>query len=234
MSRRVILALKVGVHLLCLTPLLWLVRFCTSARVLLNADPVQFILHFTGDWAIYLLLGSLALSLLGKFTATASWLLPLHRLTGLYAFCYAMLHLATYFFVYSGYDFMAAFAGFHTGHSGALLAEWNAVAPGVFADLRQRPFLDVGLVGWVLLLGAAIPSPTFPRRAGGGQNGPHLRRLLSAATLAAVIHWCWFVRASVPPPEGRCIDALRNTTVSLFPEKEQRSPDPDGERQPQR
>jgi methionine sulfoxide reductase heme-binding subunit len=56
MSRRIIIARTVGVHLLCLAPLIWLVRFCTSARVFLNADPVKFIIHFTGDWAIYLLL----------------------------------------------------------------------------------------------------------------------------------------------------------------------------------
>jgi sulfoxide reductase heme-binding subunit YedZ len=208
MSRRVILALRVGVHLLCLAPLVWLVRFCTSARVFLTADPVQFIIHFTGDWALSILLASLAISLLGKLTETASWLVPFHRLTGFYAFFYATLHVATYFFIYSGYDFMAAFAGFHTGHPGALLAEWNAVFPGVFDDLRQRPFLDIGLFGWVILLVAAVTSPAFLRRAWGGKNGPHPHRLLYAATIVAVLHGWWFLKASVPPPEGHRIDAF--------------------------
>jgi sulfoxide reductase heme-binding subunit YedZ len=201
MSRHVILPLRVGVHLLCLAPLIWLVRFCISARILLNADPVQFVLHFTGDWAISLLLASLAVSLLAKLAAMASLPIPWHRLTGFYAFCYATVHVAIYFLIYSGYDFMAALANFHTGHPDALLTEWNAVSPLVFEDLRQRPLLDLGLVGWVLLLGAVIPSPAFLRRAGGGKNGQHPRYLLSAAALAAVLHGWWFVKASVAMAE---------------------------------
>src|SRR3954454_18552267 len=109
MSRRLMLALKVAVHLLCLVPLIWLVRFCTSARLFLNADPVKFITHFSGDWAIYILIASIAMSLCSNIPAAASWLIELHRLTGLYAFFYATLHCAIYLFVYSGYDLIGTF-----------------------------------------------------------------------------------------------------------------------------
>src|SRR5947199_6619227 len=155
MSRCLMLSLKLAVHLLCLAPLIWLVHFCTSARLFLNADPVKFITHFTGDWAIYILLASSAVSLFGNLAARASWLMQFHRVTVLYAFLYAALHFAIYLFVYSGYDLVGTFVHFHVGQMGTLLVEWNAVSPGLFEDLRKRPFIDVGMFSWVILLIAA-------------------------------------------------------------------------------
>src|SRR3954447_3588066 len=222
MSRRVIIALTVAVHLLCLAPVIWLVRFCTSARLFLNADPVNLITHFTGDWAIYILLASLAISLLCKLDASASWLIQFHRLTRLYAFFYATLHLAIYLFIYSGYDLVTALAGFRISRPGPLLAQWNVVSPVVFNDLRKRPFIDVGLFGWVILLIAAAISQGFNRRALGGRKWQHVHRLIYAASLTALIHLWWFAKASAPMQEGRCIDAFRRIAGSNFAEKEQR------------
>jgi sulfoxide reductase heme-binding subunit YedZ len=191
------LPLKVAVHLLCVAPVLWLVHFCTSARLFLNADPVKFITHFTGDWAMYILLASTAMSIFGNLAAPASWLIPFHRLSGLYAFFYATLHLAIYLFVYSGYDLIGTFADFRIGQLGTLLVEWNAVSPVVFEDLGKRPFIDVGLFGWVILLVVAVTSQGFIRRALGGKKSQYLDRLTYAAAIAAVIHLCWLTKALV-------------------------------------
>jgi methionine sulfoxide reductase heme-binding subunit len=221
--RRVMMVLKVGVHLLCLTPLLWVVRFCMSPRVFLNADPVKFIIHFTGDWAIYLLLASVSISLLGKLIAKDVRLIHFCRITGLYAFLYATLHLVMYFCVYSGYDFIAAFAGFHTGHAGVLLTEWNAVFPGVLDDFRKRPFLYLGLFGWALLLVASVTSQRFVQHALGGKKWQHLYRLTYVATFAAVIHLWFFLMGSVPASAGRCIDVFRTAFISSLAADEQRS-----------
>ena len=56
MSKRTIIALKVIVHLLCLAPIAWLLHFYTSGGLALNADPVNYITHFTGNCALYILL----------------------------------------------------------------------------------------------------------------------------------------------------------------------------------
>jgi sulfoxide reductase heme-binding subunit YedZ len=226
MSRRVLIAVMAAVHLLCLAPVIWLVRFCTSAGIFLNPNPVKFIIHFTGDWAIYMLLASVALSLLGRLTARAPWVIQFYPLPGLYAFFWATLHAVIYFCIYSGYDFIGAFAGFHTGHPGALADEWSAVFPGVFEDFRKRPFIDVGLFAWVILLAGALTSPGFLRRALHIKKWQPLYRLTYAAAIAAVIHFWWFVISSAPTFGGRCMDVFRTGAMSNFAAKEQRSQHP--------
>jgi sulfoxide reductase heme-binding subunit YedZ len=169
MSPAVKFGLRVGLHLLCLVPGVWLVRYCTSARIVLNADPVAFITRFTGDSAIGILGASLAISLLGN-SAPQQWGSVFRRLTALYALLYATLHLAIYFLIFSGYDFIAVLAGLQTGHPGALLSEWDAVSSTLFGDLHKRPFVNVGLFGWIALFIGVLTSYVFTRHAWRGRN----------------------------------------------------------------
>ena len=60
MPTRLIPYLKIVVHLLCLLPFAYLSQQYRSGALGLLADPVNWITHFTGDWAVYLLLLSLA------------------------------------------------------------------------------------------------------------------------------------------------------------------------------
>ena len=62
MSKRAIIILKTFTHILCLVPLVYLLRFYQSGALALNPDPVAYITHFTGDWAIWMLLASLAVT----------------------------------------------------------------------------------------------------------------------------------------------------------------------------
>src|ERR1700749_4423619 len=104
MSKRSIILLKTLTHLVCIAPFLWLVPFYTSGQLALEPDPVATITHFTGDWALWILLASLAITPLRRLSPRISWLIRFRRLFGLYAFFYASLHLATYIFLFSGYD----------------------------------------------------------------------------------------------------------------------------------
>lgn len=198
MSRRVTIVLELGAHLLCLAPLIWLVRFCTSARVLLNADPVKFIIRFTGDWALYLIVVSLLLLLLGRVAKKSFGLIRLCRLTGLYAFFYATLHLLIYVLIYSGYDFIAASAGFYTGHPGVLLTEWNEVFPGIIDDFRKRRFLVAGLCAWALLLAWSVLCRVRVQHVLNGRRRRHLYRFVYLAAIAALIH-SWFAVVTASP-----------------------------------
>ena len=58
-----------------------------------------------------MLLASLAITPLRRLSPKISFLIRFRRLIGLYAFFYASLHLATYIFLFSGYDLPTAFAG---------------------------------------------------------------------------------------------------------------------------
>jgi methionine sulfoxide reductase heme-binding subunit len=200
MSKRAIIALKLLIHLLCLAPIAWLLHFYTSGALALNADPVNFITHFTGDWTIYLLLSSLAITPIRRLSPKIAFLIRFRRLLGLYAFFYATLHLSTYVFLFSGYDITAAFAGIRAGHPGELITLWKQVWPTILDDLHKRRFIQVGLFAWTILFALAVTSPAFIMRAMGGKNWQRLHRLVYVAAIAAVIHFWWLVKTGVRTP----------------------------------
>ena len=194
MSKRAIILLKVLTHLLCLAPLAWLVHFYTSGALALNADPVNYITHFTGDWTLYTLFASLAITPIRRLAISLGFLIRFRRLIGLYAFFYATLHLATYIFLFSGYDITTAITGLRAGHPGVLVAQWKLIWPGMVEDVLKRRFIQVGLFAWLLLLALACTSPAFIMRAMGGKNWQRLHRLVYVAGIAGVIHFWWLVK----------------------------------------
>lgn len=200
MSKSAITVLKVVVHLLCLAPFAWLLHFYTSGALALNPDPVNYITHFTGDWTLYILLACLAITPIRRLSPKISWLVRFRRLIGLYAFFYATLHLATYIFLFSGYDLPTALASLRAGHPGQLVTEWKQVWPTILDDLLKRRFIQVGLFAWFLLFLLAVTSPAFMLRAMGGKNWQRLHRLIYVAAIAAVIHFWWLVKAGVRTP----------------------------------
>ena len=194
MSKRAIILLKVLTHLLCLTPIAWLVHFYTSGALALNADPVNYITHFTGDWTLYTLFASLAITPIRRLATNLGFLIRFRRLIGLYAFFYATLHLATYIFLFSGYDITTAITGLRAGHPGVLVTQWKLIWPGMVEDVLKRRFIQVGLFAWLILLALACTSPAFIMRAMGGKNWQRLHRLVYVAGIAGVIHFWWLVK----------------------------------------
>ena len=63
-------------------------------RLAAYADPVNYITHFTGDWALWLLLATLAVTPVRRLHPSLAWMIRFRRMLGLYAFFYATLHLA--------------------------------------------------------------------------------------------------------------------------------------------
>jgi DMSO/TMAO reductase YedYZ heme-binding membrane subunit len=54
-------------------------------------EPLEFITRGTGDWTLYLLTITLAVTPLRRLTGW-NWLVKLRRMLGLYAFFYGLLH----------------------------------------------------------------------------------------------------------------------------------------------
>ena len=200
MSKRYILILKTCIHLACLGPVIWLLRFYKSGALELNPDPVNFITHFTGDWAIWMLLTSLAITPLRRLSLRIAWLVRLRRMIGLYAFFYATLHLATYIFLFSGYDLATVLTGVRAGHPGVVIDQWKQVWPYILDDVVKRRFIQVGFLAWIILLALALTSPAFMMRAIGGKNWQRLHRLVYVAGAFAVIHYWWLVKSGVLTP----------------------------------
>ncbi len=200
MPKRAILALKVLAHLLLLLPFAHLLLIYRNGALALDPDPVQYITHFTGDWALWILLGSLAITPLRRLSPRLAPLVRLRRLIGLYAFFYATLHLATYLFLFSGYDLTAALTATRHGHPGEILTQGRQVWPTILDDLKKRNFIQVGLAAWVILFALTLTSPAPVLRAMGGKNWQRLHRLVYVAALAAVIHFWWLVKSGVRTP----------------------------------
>lgn len=165
--------LKAGAHALALLPLLLMVR-ATLADAL-GADPVAELTHRTGDWALRMLLLSLAMTPLRRVLDQA-WPIRFRRLLGLYAFFYACLHLTVYVVLdLSGY--------------------WAQI----LEDIVKRPFITVGFLAWLLLIPLAITSTRgWIRRM--GRRWGQLHRLVYAIGVLAVLHFFWLVKADLREP----------------------------------
>jgi sulfoxide reductase heme-binding subunit YedZ len=200
MSKRSIIVLKFFLHLLCLAPFACLFHLYRNGTLALLPDPVNYITHFTGDWTLYILLATLAITPLRRLSPRIGFLVRFRRMIGLYAFFYATLHLATYIFLFSGYDIVTALMSLRSGHPAEIVTQWKLIWPSIADDLLKRRFIQVGLFTWVILFALAVTSPAFIMRAMGGKNWQRLHRLIYVAAIAGVIHFWWLVKTGVRTP----------------------------------
>lgn len=200
MPSRAIPWIKALLHLLCLLPFLYLLQGARTGVLAAQSDPVNYITHFTGNWALWILLADLAVTPVRRLAPTLGWLVRLRRMMGLYAFFYATLHLMTYVFLFSGYDVPTAWAGLRGGRLAEPWRQLVAIWPNMLDDLKKRRFIQVGLLSWVILLALTITSPQRILRWMGGKNWQRLHRLIYVAAVAAVIHYWWLVKAGVKAP----------------------------------
>ncbi|MGI4854207.1 MAG: sulfite oxidase heme-binding subunit YedZ [Janthinobacterium lividum] len=204
MTNGTIRILKPFVFAVGLLPLLVLLyRFNTSH---LGADPVQFITHFTGNWTIYLLLISLAVTPVRRLSAKLAWLVRFRRMLGLFAFFYATLHLLTYVLLFSGFDLVGALASIRAHDVAAVRQQWLAVWPTMVDDVKKRSFIQVGLASYVILLALTLSSPQWVMRRMGGRPWQALHRLVYLAAILGVVHYWWLVKKGVMAP-------LRDTVI---------------------
>jgi sulfoxide reductase heme-binding subunit YedZ len=191
---------KALVHAVCLLPFAWLLQQYQSGALALEADPVNWITHFTGYWALFLLMTSLAVTPVRRLHPKLANLIRFRRMLGLYAFFYATLHLATYVFLFSGYDLPTVWAGLMGGHFRVVGDQWKAVWPTILDDLKKRRFIQVGLFAWALLFVLAITSPSFVMRRMGGKAWRRVHSSVYAAAIAGCIHYWWLVKKGVKAP----------------------------------
>src|SRR5690606_15221917 len=92
-SAGTIAAAKAILFVLCLLPALELALGWQANA--LGANPIETITRASGEWALRLLLITLAVTPLRRFTGL-HWLLRLRRMLGLFAFAYAFGHFTIY------------------------------------------------------------------------------------------------------------------------------------------
>lgn len=174
MRDRRLTAIRVATFLACLLPLAGLAYGLWQDR--LGANPIEHVIRSLGDWALRLLLITLAVTPLRRLTGW-NWLQKLRRMLGLYAFFYAALHLSTYLWVDQFFD-------------------WIAIA----RDIIKRPFITVGMLTFTLMLPLALTSNQAMLRRLGGPRWQALHRVVYAVAICAVLHYWWMVKLDVTQP----------------------------------
>lgn len=165
--------IHVGLVVAALLPFFGLIQ--GALRDTLGANPIETITHTTGEWALRLLLATLAVTPLRRLFGWRR-LAPYRRTLGLLAFSYVCLHFATYVVLDLSFDLAA-----------------------VGEDIAERPYITAGFSAFLCLLPLALTSTRgWVRRL--GRRWVQLHRLVYVAAGLAVIHFLWQVKADLREP----------------------------------
>lgn len=161
--------IKASLFVLALLPFLRLVVFTFLDR--LGANPVEFITRNTGDWTLYFICITLAITPLRRLTNWV-WTVRLRRMAGLYAFFYAALHFTTFLWFDHAFD----------------LGE-------MWKDVIKRPFITVGFIAFVLLIPLAATSTNAMIKRLGAKNWQRLHKLVYGIACLGILHFWWMKAA---------------------------------------
>jgi sulfoxide reductase heme-binding subunit YedZ len=172
---------KAALFLLCLLPA---VRLAWGLSLVLrglpagamNANPIEFITHATGDWTLRLLLVTLAVTPL-RLIFNRPQLTRFRRMLGLFAFFYGSLHLMTWMWL----DKFFA---------------WGEM----LSDVAMRPYITVGMLGFAIMVPLAITSTAGMVRKMGWNRWQKLHRIVYIAPAAGVVHYWWLVKSDISEP----------------------------------
>lgn len=134
-------------------------------------DPLEYITHETGDWALYLLCVTLAITPLRRLSGW-NWVVKLRRMLGLFTFFYALLHFIAFLWFDHFFDVAA-----------------------MLRDVAKRPFILVGFTAFVLLIPLAVTSTNGMIKRLGGKRWQWLHRLIYLVAPLAVLHFWWMKAA---------------------------------------
>ena len=132
----------------------------------LGINPIETLTHQTGQWALRLLLATLAITPIRRLTG---WnrIIVFRRMLGLFAFFYAIIHLSIWM-VFAHYFTLSTMA----------------------EDIVKRPFITMGTLSLLLMLPLALTSTKWAIRKL-GRRWQLLHRLVYVSAIAAVIHFLW-------------------------------------------
>jgi sulfoxide reductase heme-binding subunit YedZ len=167
-SSRQVSALKAVIFVLGLIPVAKMAYLTFTGQLV---EPLEHITRGTGDWTLYFLCITLAVTPLRRFTGF-NWLIKLRREVGLFSFFYAFLHFMTFLWFDHFFD----------------VAE-------MWKDVVKRPFITVGFIAFVLLIPLAATSTNAMIRKLGGKRWQWLHRLIYIIAPLGILHFWWMKAA---------------------------------------
>ena len=161
---------RIGVFIVAAVwPLLWLYQAWIFA---LGPDPGKVLVDRLGLGTLILLLITLSMTPLQRLTGWAGWI-AVRRQLGLWCFAYVVMHLSAYLVFILGLD-------------------WSQLG----VELRKRPYIIVGSLGFLGLLALAITSNRYSQRRL-GSRWKKLHRLAYGVLGLGLLHMLWIVRADL-------------------------------------
>lgn len=167
-AERLVRWFKTLLFAVCLLPFAVLVHGALTNQ--LGANPVERVTHVSGDWAIRLLLITLAVTPLRRVSGWR-WPLRYRRMLGLFVFFYASLHFLIWVWL-----------------------DQQLQLTQMLADIAKRPYVTVGFLAWLLLLPLALTSNRWSIRRL-GRRWSQLHRAVYLIGLLGVLHYLWLVKA---------------------------------------
>ena len=153
----------------CLFPLWWLYE---AAMGLLGPDPGKIMVDRLGLGALVFLLVTLGMTPLQRITGWSGWIV-VRRQLGLWCFAYIVLHMTAYMVFILGLD-------------------WGQFG----VELRKRPYIIVGALGFLGLLALAVTSNRYSQRRLGAR-WKKLHRLVYVILGLGLLHFLWIVRSDL-------------------------------------
>ena len=157
-------AIKAGLFALALLPFARLVYLTVTQQFV---EPLEAITRGTGDWVLYLLCITLAITPLRRLTGW-NWVVKLRRMAGLFVFFYAFLHFLAFLWFDHFFDFSE-----------------------MWTDVVKRPFITVGFIAFVLLIPLAVTSTNGMIKRLGGKRWQWLHRLIYLVAPLGILHFWW-------------------------------------------
>ncbi|PNA22438.1 MULTISPECIES: protein-methionine-sulfoxide reductase heme-binding subunit MsrQ [unclassified Pseudomonas] len=153
----------------CLFPVWWLYE---AAMGSLGPDPGKIMVDRLGLGALVFLLITLSMTPLQRLTGWSGWIV-VRRQLGLWCFAYIVLHLTAYLVFILGLD-------------------WGQFG----VELRKRPYIIVGALGFLGLLALAVTSNRYSQRRLGAR-WKKLHRLVYVILGLGLLHFLWIVRSDL-------------------------------------
>ncbi|MBV4538009.1 protein-methionine-sulfoxide reductase heme-binding subunit MsrQ [Pseudomonas urmiensis] len=162
--------LRLAIFLLgCLFPAWWLYE---AAMNLLGPDPGKILVDRLGLGALIFLLITLSMTPLQRLTGWSGWIV-VRRQQGLWCFAYIVLHMTAYMVFILGLD-------------------WGQLG----VELRKRPYIIVGVLGFIGLLALAVTSNRYSQRRLGAR-WKKLHKLVYLILGLGLLHFLWIVRSDL-------------------------------------
>jgi sulfoxide reductase heme-binding subunit YedZ len=134
----------------------------------LGVEPITALEHLYGEIALQLLIAGLAVTPLRRWAGIN--LMPFRRAIGVLTFFFVLAHLLVW----------------------AVLDVQTITA--IWADILERPYVTVGMAGFLLLLPLGLTSNTLSVRKLGAGAWRKLHKLVYPAALLGAVHYLWLAK----------------------------------------